>query len=87
MQKELSEAKQKIIGKFALSQETNQEKAHNLGWFETIGKGYKFNYEFKTLINSVTLEDIMKTANKYFSNPYAISIVAPESSIKSIEKE
>lgn len=85
--KELSEAKQKLIGQFALSQETNQQKAHNLGWFEAIGKGYKYNYEYPDLINSVTSDDIIKTANKYFNSPYIISIVAPEKNVESLEKE
>jgi len=78
--KELSEEKQKINGQFLLSQETNQGKAHYLAWFESIGKGYKFNYNFPDLINSVTIDDIKQTANKYFNYPYAMSIVAPQSS-------
>jgi len=84
--KELEAVKQKLIGQFELSQETNQEKAHNLGWFELMGKGYKLNYNYPDLLNSVTAEDIKNTANKYFNNPYAMSIVAPEKSIKSLEK-
>ncbi|MDD3012746.1 MAG: pitrilysin family protein [Candidatus Gastranaerophilales bacterium] len=79
--KELSEEKQKINGQFLLSQETNQGKAHYLAWFESIGKGYKFNYNFPDLINSVTIDDVKQTANKYFNYPYAMSIVAPQSSI------
>ncbi|MFH0702719.1 MAG: pitrilysin family protein [bacterium] len=86
-EEELNETKQKLIGKFALSQETNQQRAHNLGLFEILGKGYKFNYEYPDLINSITAKDIMETANKYFNNPYAISIVAPKGSIEDLEKE
>ncbi len=83
---ELSEVKQKITGKFALSQETNLQKAHNYGAFETIGKGYKYNYSFPELINSVTAQDIITVANKYFNNPYAVSIVAPKESIDQISR-
>jgi len=79
--KELNEQKQEIIGHFLLSQETNQNKAHYLAWFESIGKGYKFNYNFPDLIDSVTIDDVKQTANKYFSCPYVMSIVAPQSSI------
>ncbi|OGI30374.1 MAG: hypothetical protein A2287_01950 [Candidatus Melainabacteria bacterium RIFOXYA12_FULL_32_12] len=85
--KELDEVKQKLIGQFALSQETNQEKAHNLGWFEVTGKGFKYNYEFPDLINSITAEDITNTANKYFNDPYIISIVAPAKNVEGLEKE
>ncbi|EKE04184.1 MAG: hypothetical protein ACD_20C00097G0001 [uncultured bacterium] len=83
-EKELEEAKQKLIGQFALSQETNQEKAHSLGWYEVTGKGFKYNYQYPDLINSITTEDIMSTANKYFNNPYVISIVAPAKSVEGL---
>jgi len=85
--KELSGEKQKINGQFLLSQETNQGKAHYLAWFESIGKGYKFNYNFPDLINSVTIDDVKQTANKYFNYPYALSIVAEQKSIMDLEKD
>lgn len=85
--KELSDIKQKVTGQFLLSQESNQEKAHYLAWFETIGKGYKFNYNFPDLINSVTIDDVKQTANKYFNYPHAISIVAPQKSIMDLDKD
>ena len=83
---ELEDAKQKIIGGYLTGQETNQQKAHLLGWFETIDKGYKFTYDFPELINSVTSEDIINTANKYFNNPYVLSIVGADSKDLSREK-
>lgn len=86
-QDELNDAKQKLIGDFLLSQETNQEKAHYLGWFEIIDKGFRFTYDFPDLINTVTSEDVMSTANKYLSSPYVLSVVAPEASMKNLCKE
>lgn len=86
-EKELNDAKQKIIGQFALSQETNQEKAHNLGWFETAGKGFKQNYTYPELVNSITSRDIINTANKYFNDSYILSVVAPKGDIERLEKE
>lgn len=86
-EKELEEAKQKIIGRFALAQETNQDKAHYLGWFEVINKGFMYNYKYPEIINSVTSDDIIKAANRYFNYPYAISVVAPAKSIDAVEKE
>jgi zinc protease len=85
--KELEEEKQKIIGQFLLSQESNQEKAHYLAWFEAIGKGYKYNYSFPDLINSVTIDDIKNTANRYFNFPNALSVVAPQKSMMELEKD
>lgn len=86
-EQELNDAKQKLIGQFALLQETNQQKAHSLGWFEVSGKGFKFNYEYPDLINSITVGDIMNTANKYFNAPYAISIIAPAKNVESLKKD
>ncbi len=75
--KELQEAKDKLIGNFIISQETNLEKASTLGWFEVSGRGYDFKDEYIQLINSVTESDIIDAANKYFTNNYVKSIVKP----------
>ena len=74
--KELQEAKDKLIGHFILSLETNMDKASTLGWFQTSGNGYRFVNEYEKLINSVTESDIMRVANKYFKdNAYILSVV------------
>lgn len=83
---ELNDAKQKIIGDFLIGQETNQSKAHILGWFENVDKGFNFAYDFPELINSVNSDDIINTANKYFASPYVLSIVAPEKDMRSLKK-
>lgn len=76
--KELQEAKDKLIGNYIISQETNLEKASTLGWFEVTGRGYDFKDEYIQLINSVTESDIVKVANKYFTNNFVTSIVKPQ---------
>lgn len=76
--KELQEAKDKIIGNFILSQETNLEKASTVGWFETSGRGYDFRDKYEQLINSVSASDIIDVANKYFTDNYVTSIVKGE---------
>lgn len=73
--KELQEAKDKLIGQFIISQETNLDKATTLGWFETVDSGYNFPNEYEKLINSVTESDIINVANKYFNSNYVLSIV------------
>lgn len=73
--KELQEAKDKIIGNYLLSQETNLEKASTIGWFETSGRGFDFKDKYEKLINSVTASDIIEVANKYFTGNYVTSIV------------
>lgn len=73
--KELREAKDKIIGNFILSQETNLEKASTVGWFETSGRGFDFRDKYEKLINSVNASDIVEVANKYFNGNYVTSII------------
>lgn len=71
--KELQDAKEKLLGQFVISQETNLEKASTIGWFEASGRGYDFDYD--KLVNSITESDIIEVANKYFNNNYTLSIV------------
>lgn len=73
--KELNAAKERLLGEFVIALETNSDKATTLGWLEASGRGYKFIDNYKDLINSVTVSDIVEAANKYFKNNYAISIV------------
>ena len=74
--KELQDAKEKLLGHFILSRETNLDKASVIAWFELCGKGYDFTKEYEDAINSVTENDIMQVANKYFgSSNYVLSSV------------
>ena len=74
--KELQEAKDKLAGQFVLSLETNMDKASTQGWHETAEDNYKFIQEYEALINSVTENDIIRVANKYFKdNNYVLSAV------------
>lgn len=73
--KELQEAKDKLSGQFLIALETNLDKASTVGWFETAGEGYNFVKEYDELINSVTENDIMRVANKYFNSNYVLSAV------------
>lgn len=73
---ELKEVKDKLLGNYILSQETNADKASTLGWYEVTGRGFAFSDEYQKLIESVTAKDIIQAANKYFNKPYVMSITA-----------
>lgn len=77
-EKELKEAKDKLIGNYILSMETNMEKASTIGWFEASDRGYDFTEKYKNIINSVTINDVITVANKYFSKPYVITVLEPK---------
>ena len=72
---ELQEAKDKLLGKYILGQETNLEKASLYGLYEVTGRGYDFRDSYIEMINSVTASDIMNIANKYFNDNYVMSVV------------
>jgi zinc protease len=71
--KELKDAKEKLLGNYLIGLETNLDKASNTGSFEILGMGYDFDYE--KLINSIKDTDIIEVANKYFNDNYILSIV------------
>ena len=81
--KELDEAKDKLLGNFVLSMETNMDKASVINSLEISNRGYEFIDRYPALIKSVTLQDVIRTANKYFSQPYVFTVLGSE---KSIEK-
>lgn len=73
--KELKDAKEKLLGNYVIGLETNLDKASNIGWYEASTRGYEFKDNYEKLINSVTDSDIIEVANKYFTNNYILSIV------------
>lgn len=73
--KELKDAKEKLLGNYIIGLETNLDKASNIGWFETTTRGYEFKDCYEELINSVTDADIIEVANKYFTDNYIMSVV------------
>ncbi|MGN0031587.1 MAG: M16 family metallopeptidase [Candidatus Gastranaerophilaceae bacterium] len=73
--KELKDAKEKLLGNYIIGLETNLDKASNTGWYEASTRGYEFKDRYEQLINSVTDADIIEVANKYFNENYVMSIV------------
>ena len=73
--KELSQAKDRILGNYLLSQETNMQKAQTVAAFELFGRGFDFDKKYFDYINSVTEQDIIEVSNKYFNNAKVTIIV------------
>ena len=72
---ELQEAKDKILGQYILSQETNLEKATTLGWYEATERGFNYQTEYERILNSITESDIIDVANRIFNNNFVKVIV------------
>lgn len=73
--KELNDAKDKIMGKFLLSLETNMADANLLSWYSVLGRDLNAFEDYKKLIMSISQNDIIEVANKYFSKPYIYTVV------------
>ena len=74
-EEELKSAKEKLMGSYYIGLETNLDKAGTISNFEASSRGFEFIDEYKTLINSVTAQDVMKVAKKYFNDKRVTSIV------------
>ena len=74
-EKELRDAKDRISGSYIIGLETNAEKATMCAYDELLGKQLYRKGEYLKLIESVTVSDIIETANKYLNNIYILSIV------------
>lgn len=73
--KELNDAKDKILGQFLLSLETNMDEAGILNHYNTLGYDLDALEKYKKMISEVTQSDVIEVANKYFSKPYIYTIV------------
>lgn len=74
---ELTEAKSKLIGTFALAHDTNISQAFYLGLYEALGAGYTFDETYPDDIRAVTSSDIQRVARRYLSGPSILSLVKP----------
>ncbi|QUS61737.1 insulinase family protein [Synechocystis sp. PCC 7339] len=76
-EEEITAAKNKLLGQYALGKQTNGEIAHLFGWYETLGLGLGFDSEFQEYVKAVTATDAQRVAQTYLAEPY-LSVVGPE---------
>ncbi len=74
-QKELQEAKDKILGNLLISLETNMDDASLMSWYGAMGHDINHLEKYKALIQDISTSDILSVANKYFAKPYILTIV------------
>ena len=78
-QEELDNAKTNIVGKYEFLEETNIQQACSYAKFDVLGLGYNYSYNIKQQVQSVTADDILKCAQKYFADDkYVLSVIKPE---------
>ena len=76
--KELSSAKNNILGKRAFLHETNSQQSHYLGYYELSGLGAAYDKEIEQKILEVKAIDVKNIASKYLNDNFVISLLAPE---------
>lgn len=77
-EKELSDAKENLLGKWAFSLETNQRQASLFAHYGILHLGFDYLDEIKEKVRAVTVEEIRQTAQKYFTDEdYVLSILKP----------
>ncbi|GAB4382881.1 MAG: pitrilysin family protein [Elainellaceae cyanobacterium] len=81
---ELQAAKNKLLGQYALSKQTNAQLAQLFGWYEILGLGIGYDEDFQKHVSSVTAEEIQQVVLRYFSEPY-VSLVGPELAVNLLQ--
>lgn len=71
---EMERAKNFLKGRHLLGQETFSDRAWNLAWFELIGRGHEYAFDYLQEIDEVTAACVKETARKYLVNPAAAAI-------------
>ncbi len=74
-EEELADTKTKLLGKYALSKQTNGQLAYIYGWYESLGLGWDFDQTLSKSIDALTTTQIEEVAIKYFDRPYHLSVV------------
>ncbi len=77
---ELQASKNKLLGQYALSKQSNGQLAQLYGWYETLGQGVEFDEIFQESIAQISTEQIETVAEKYFAIAPYLSLVGQEQS-------
>ncbi len=76
-EEELENARNNLLGKWAFTQETNNQQACLYAHYGVLGLGFDFNARMKEKIKTVTADQIKSCAEKYFNNVSVLSIIKP----------
>jgi zinc protease len=79
-EKELSEAKDYLVGNFALRFDSSQKIARNLLGFQLDGLGIDYIARRNDLVRGVELEDVNRVARELFAKPLTVVTVGPAAS-------
>lgn len=76
-EEELHNAKNNLIGKQQFITETNSQQANMMAYYSIMGKPFGYQKDIIEKVKQVTPDDILRCANKYFTEDYVLSILKP----------
>lgn len=77
-EKELADAKNNLIGKYAFLNETNIQQACTYAKYGVLGFGFNYQNEILNLVKDVTIQDVLECAKTYFDkDKFVLSIIKP----------
>lgn len=74
---ELYNAKNNLIGKQQFMSETNSQQANIMAYYSIVGKSFDYRNTLIEKIKQVTSDDILRCANKYFTDDYVLAVLKP----------
>jgi zinc protease len=80
---ELDMSQRKLLGQYALAQQTNHQIAQRFGLYEFLGLGIDYSVRFPELIRAVTVQDAHQAACRCFGRPF-ISRVGPHQALRPV---
>lgn len=76
-EEELKNAKNNLIGKQQFFNETNEQQANNMAFYSIMGKPFGYGKDVTEKIKSITPQDVLNCANKYFTDNYVLTVLKP----------
>ena len=76
-EEELHNAKNNIIGKQQFITETNSQQANLMAYYSISSKPFDYQREVIERLKSVTSEELLECADKYFTDDYVIAVLRP----------
>ncbi len=74
---ELYNAKNNLLGKLQFVSETNSQQANIMAYYSIIGKPFDYRNTLIDNIRKVSSDDIIRCANKYFTENYVLTVLKP----------
>ncbi|MDR0956558.1 MAG: insulinase family protein [Endomicrobium sp.] len=75
---ELDDTKKFLKGIYVMDRQTVNKRSYYYGWREIVGQGYKYDEEYLKDVEKVSSQDILRVANRIFSNKFVTVVLMPD---------